>query len=395
MKRFIYLWILCGFLILGACSEDYVGQTPTDSNAPLAIESVEVKNTPGGAEIYYTLAEETDISYVKGVYYVKGVERVTRSSVYNNVLKVEGLGSTDPLEVTLYVVDHSENLSAPYIVTINPLTPVVDLIINSMQMQADFGGVNVTWENETGTEIGITILASNEEGILEEGQTYYNQLKDGNYSFRGYNDQPRTFGIFLTDKWGNVSDTIQKELTPIYEKMLDKSLLKRKKLPLDETRNHSNSYTFEKLFDDNTESMWITPNAAEIPMYFTVDLGCEAQLSRFKLYQRPGNFYYGNCNIRTFEVWGCLSYNQEDTSEAYWSEEWKKDWINIGDFEIFKPSGDGPVTNEDKEYAANGHEYNAPLDAGKIRYLRFVVKSNWSGGDGLEIAELTFWGNDK
>ena len=31
----------------------------------------------------------------------------------------------------------------------------------------------------------------------------------------------------------------------------------------------------------------------------------------------------------------------------------------------------------------------------KVRYLRFVVKSTWSGAAYLHIAELTFWGNDQ
>lgn len=397
MKTILYAILLFILLGMAGCSEDFVGQTPTDGDAPSPITSVDVNPLPGGAEISYALSNESDVSYVKGIYYVKGIEHVERASVYNNVLRIEGLGSTDPVDVTLYVVDHSENLSSPYVVTIHPLTPLVDLILSSMQMQADFGGVNVTWTNEQQSEIGITIMASNEDGEMEDGETYYNQLKDGDYTFRGYDDQPRIFAFYLTDKWGNVSDTITQELTPLYEDILDKKIIKKINLPLDNNTNLSGSYTFAKMFDDNVSTMWHTTERDGIfPVYFTVDLGMEVQLSRFKLYHRSGNnWFYKHYNPKTFEVWGCTSY-KDGMMDEYWSEDWKTDWKQLGDFVTFKPSGEGStVTNEDIEYAQNGFEYMAPLSFGKVRYLRFVVKSTWGGAPYLHIAELTFWGNNK
>ena len=155
MKQLIYSFFL---LVLISCAEDHIGQTPTDGTAPSTITAVEVESTPGGAKISYTIPKETDISYVKGVYYVNNREHVVRSSIYKNSLEIEGLGTTDPLDVTLYVVDHSENVSEPFVVTINPSTPIVDLILSSVKLQADFGGVNATWDNELGSEIGFPIF---------------------------------------------------------------------------------------------------------------------------------------------------------------------------------------------------------------------------------------------
>ncbi|WP_286076389.1 DUF4959 domain-containing protein, partial [Parabacteroides goldsteinii] len=196
MKQLIYSFFL---LVLISCAEDHIGQTPTDGTAPSTITAVEVESTPGGAKISYTIPKETDISYVKGVYYVNNREHVVRSSIYKNSLEIEGLGTTDPLDVTLYVVDHSENVSEPFVVTINPSTPIVDLILSSVKLQADFGGVNATWDNELGSEIGLTIMATNSKGELEDGETYYSNMKEGDYSFRGYDDIKRVFALYLTD----------------------------------------------------------------------------------------------------------------------------------------------------------------------------------------------------
>ena len=80
----------------------------------------------------------------------------------------------------------------------------------------------------------------------------------------------------------------------------------------------------------------------------------------------------GSINITT-EVWATDTY-KEGMDDEYWTEEWKKDWVQVGDFLTLKPSGEGDVTNEDAEYASKGFEFSAPLDLKKVRYLRFVVK---------------------
>lgn len=399
MKNIIYALLLS--LCICSCSEDHVGQTPTDGVPPLSIEDVKIESMPGGAKITYTIPKETDISYVKGEYLVNGNLHVVRSSIYKNYVLVEGLGSTDPLEIKLYTVDHSENQSNPIVATINPGTPLVDLIMESMKINADFGGINITWENVLSSEVGITVLATNSEGIFEEGETLFTAIKDGNYSFRGYDDVKRTFAVCLTDKWGNVSDTIKQELTPLFEKLLDKSKHKRLILPMDnKTQYNAGSWSFPMMFDDviSSGNGWHTSdgNEGKLPLYFTIDLGVTAKMSRFKLWHRDGSdWVYKHYNIKEFEVWGAATY-KENMDEEYWTNEWKNDWELLDDCVTYKPSGmDGPVTNIDVEYASKGFEYIVPLEKKNVRYVRFVMKSNWSGGSDVHISELSFYGNDQ
>lgn len=396
MKKILYYLLMT--ICICSCAEDHVGQTPTDNVGPAVIRNVEIESMPGGAKVTYELPKETDISYVKGVYLTKGVEHVVRSSVYKNYLLVEGLGSTDPFEITLYTVDHSENLSEPVVKNITPGTPLVKLILESMKIATDFGGIKVTWDNVLASEIGVTVLATDEKGDLVEGETLFTALKDGEYSFRGYDDSKRLFAVCLTDKWGNTSDTIRQEATPYFEKLLDKSKFKRLILPKDNSSDYGAAYNFYKMFDDQIGSGngWFTTlSSPPLPLYFTIDLGQVAKLSRFKLWHRLGNFTYRSSNMKEFEVWATSAY-KENMDEEYWTNGWKNDWEQLGDFVTHKPSGmDGDVTNTDIEYATNGFEFIIPLEAKTYRYIRVVMKSNWSGSSNLEISEMSFYGNDK
>lgn len=397
MKRIFYSIILSIFIC--SCTEDHIGQTSTDRIAPSVIKDVTIVSMPGGAKIIYELPNETDISYVKGEYVVNGKLHIVRSSVYKNSVMIEGLGSTEPLDVKLYTVDNSENVSEPLVETINPGTPLVKLIMQSIKMQSAFGGVKVTWENVLSSEVGITLLASDEKGKLNEGETLFSDMKEGDYSFRGYDDSMRLFAVCLTDKWGNTSDTLKQEITPFFEKLLDKKKHKRLILPMDNTSQYGGSWVFANMFDDVIgDNGWHTNdgNNGKLPLYFTIDLGVGAKMSRFKLWHRPSATYlYKHYNIKEFEAWGTNTY-KEGMNEEYWTNGWKKDWEKIGDFVTFKPSGmDGEVTNTDREYAANGFEFAVPLSAKDMRYVRFLMKSNWSGGSEVHISEMSFYGNDQ
>ncbi|MDR1103040.1 MAG: DUF4959 domain-containing protein [Tannerella sp.] len=399
MNKIYYAVIL--FLTFGitSCEEKTIGQTPTNSTPPQPVANVAVESMPGGARISYDLPEETDISYVKGEYLFQGRKRVVRASIYNNYMIVEGLGSTEPLEITLYTVDHSENASSPVKTTFTPGTPPIWSILESVRLLEDFGGVNVKWNNDTGTEIGITIFAEDENSVMEEGETLFTNQKEGDYSFRGYDTASRTFAVTVTDKWGNISDTVKGVFSPYFEKQLDKSRHRRHVLPVDNNTDYSSAWIFMNMFDDIVGGQgWHTrandPNQ-KIPIYFTIDLGVEAKLSRFKLWHRIGGVqYYAHYNVRTFEVWGTNEY-KAGMMEDYWSEEWKSDWEMLGDFYTFKPSGENsPVTDEDRAYADAGFEFLIPVEKKGLRYVRFAMKSNWSGSNTLNISELTFWGDD-
>jgi hypothetical protein len=221
-------------------------------------------------------------------------------------------------------------------------------------------------------------------------------MRKGSYTFRGFDITEREFAVKITDKWGNESDIKKDIIAPYFEKMLDKSKIQQLVLPYDNDTYYSTGTVFRNLFDNNYTNLYQTKEGTEypLPLLLTVDLNVMAKLSRFVLYPRSQSQYdYIHHNVRLFELWGAKTV-KTGMPKDYWWEDWKADWQMLGDFEVIKPSGEGPVTNEDHTAAREGFEFLIPIEKQSIRYIRLVMKSTWSGGNSMEMAELSFYGND-
>ena len=106
--KIIALFSVLIFTTIIACSKN----EDLDSNAPGVVTNINVTPTNGGGIINYTLPSDDDILYVKAVYTNSLGEEVFRvSSKYNTSIEVNGLNQSTPVNVKLYVVDESENIS--------------------------------------------------------------------------------------------------------------------------------------------------------------------------------------------------------------------------------------------------------------------------------------------
>jgi hypothetical protein len=392
-------------VMLVSCTEVPYMQTPTDSVPPAPLTDVRAESLPGGGKILYSLPGEPDISYVKGEYLFQGKKRVVRSSAYNNYLIVEGLGSVEPVEITLCVVDHSENVSTPVTKSFTPDTPPIETVFASLQMNPDFGGIHVMWENELELEIGVTLFYEDSLGIMREGPTTFSPLRNGSHTFRGpeyyYDTVQRKFAVSVSDKWGNIPGSIEGVLTPIYEKLLDRTKHVQEILPLDNLTTFSSSTQMPKMFDGlmpGDGNFYHTQEgiaSIAMPFYFTINLGVNAVLSRFVMYHRFNGWEYSLHNVKEFEVWGVDTYKQQMPDE-YWDQAWKADWKYLGKYICDKPSGnDTPeITNADRQYARQGFEFFVPIETGIVRYLRVAINSTWGNTNAISIQEMRFYGND-
>lgn len=69
------------------------------------------------------------------------------------------------------------------------------------------------------------------------------------------------------------------------------------------------------------------------------------------------------------------------------------DWVFLMECNSYKPSGDGPVTQEDHLYATStGEDFIFPEGIPPVRYLRFKILETWGFLDYHYIQEVTFWG---
>lgn len=391
MKRLINR--LCiGILVVIAtqsCKQSDIAPTINDGVAPGPVTGVTATNLSGAATLKYSLPSDPDVLYVKAVYKTKqGVERETKVSYYNNTITVVGFADTDAYEVKLYAVDKGGNVSQPTSVTVNPLMPPYKVIRNSLEAIANFGGIDVSFQNATEADIAMVVIAPDSLGDFATLNTNYTTLKQGKFMTRDLKAVETKFGIYVRDRWGNVSDTLNVTLTPIYEERLDRTKMKALALQTNTDSPLGYGGSIAGLFDGSlTGGMYHTGDAGRMPQWFTYDMGVSAKLSRMAWWMRPG-FYFNLHSPRKVEVWGSNDPSPNGSFDG---------WVKLTDYEQIKPSGlpNGQLSTADNDAANAGETITIPLDAPKVRYIRFKTLSNWSSGTYVQIYEIAMWGNPK
>ncbi|HEY8959364.1 DUF5000 domain-containing lipoprotein [Chitinophaga sp.] len=381
-----YILPIACLLLAAACKKETHQPVNSSGEKPGMVTNLNVTNMPGAAKITYSLPDNKDILYVKAVYTIRqGEKREIRSSYYNNFLVVDGFGDTATHEISLYVVSRNETASDPVTTHIKPLSPPMLNVRKSLEIKADFGGINISFKNDSKADIAIVTLTNDSSGVFGSSDVHYTKLESGNYSVRGFAAEKRKFGFYVRDRWGNQSDTIIQELVPIFEKLLDKANFKEVKLPGDV--DYGWGLPIPNLWNG---TLWHSADKLDgMPMSITFDLGVTAQLSRITLWQRPNEWIYLQNNVRKFEIWGSTN----PASDGSWDS-----WTRLVEHTVIKPSGlpVGQKTQDDIDAAIAGEQMTVPLDAPRVRYIRIKILRTWTdGGYAANIQEMKFWGNDK
>lgn len=367
-------------------------ETPVspDDTAPGMVTNVTVKDIPGGAVLSYTLPDSKDLLYVLAEYSIRdSVTLNKKASYYNNSLTIEGFPDTKTYNVKLYAVSRGEKKSEPVTVQINPLTPPVISVFRSLVLQPTFGGVNVSFENNDEAKVKLTVLTPDSLGELKQADIFYTSWQSGNFSVRGYDSVKRKFGVFVKDRWDNHSDTVFAEMTPLFERELDKSKFKAVHLLNDTYEAHSGFKTEEAAWDGLEAvqaSAFQTEIGSGIPQWFTIDLGDAEILSRFKIFHKLHGAYTAG-DPKVFEIWG----SNDPSQDGSWGN-----WHLMGHFVNMPPSGTVPATPEDIDDATQvGTDYEFPVGTPAYEYIRFKTLETWGGVDYIYIGELTFWGSNQ
>ncbi|WP_449437512.1 DUF4959 domain-containing protein [Pedobacter steynii] len=343
MKRLIYI-LFAGviFFIAPGCKQTELTTLVSDGVAPGPITNAVVENLSGAAKITYKLPPDQDLLYVKALYTSKqGAVRETKVSYYNNNLTVEGFGDTSAYEVKLYAVDRGENVSQPLSVTVKPKKAPFLIVRDSVKVVSDFGGISVSFKNSTENNIAIVVLANDSLGNFTPINTNYTNLKQSSFSVRDLKSVDTKFGIYIRDRWGNMSDTLITTLKPLFEVKLDRTKMKGVSLPTDAPLGYSGAISY--LFDGDLGNggYYHTGDAAKMPQWFTYDMGVSVKLSRMTWFMRQG-FYFNLHNPRKVEIWGS---NNPSPDGSF------NNWELIATHEQIKPSGlpNGQLSNADNE----------------------------------------------
>ncbi len=383
-----------------------------DKTKPGPVTNIKVVNFNGGAYITYTLPDSKNILYVQAEYNINSKStRQTKSSYYSDSITVSGFAKSQEYQVTLYTVSRAEVKSDPVVVTVHPDTPPYLMVLPTIVMKNDFGGVNIAALNKLKADIGIiTIGPDNTTKQLEIIDQNYTSRDTIAYSLRGYDTVVRKFGIYVTDKWGNISDTVYADIKPIYETMMDKSKFQPYVLNSDAPTGFG--WILQNLWNGDIGSPGYHTTQPIQPLVWpaviTFDMGQSVRLSRYTLWNRgidgSGNWLWQAGAPTQWVLWGRSDTPVDETMPdennlpAVGATS-AKGWINLGVYTLPpKPSGlpNPQYTTDDLNFWNAGFGFNFSLTLPKIRYIRFECLHNAAHTDNFfNLTEISFWGDPR
>jgi len=371
---------------------------PKDTTAPGAMTSVAYTAIPGGAKFSYTLPLDEDLSYVMAEYMVDGVKKSVVSSQYKAELTIEGLPDKREYLVDLYCVDKSNNQSQPVHLTIVPKESPVKVMRESLKVVADFGGFKIEYQNPSQSELSIYFLRQDtvtKKMIFYQARVF--SQAQGIYQVVGLPNETNKFQVFVRDRFGNTSSTLEFEDKPWREEYLDKNNFKYVGKPkvVDNDDWFSWMGRPQNLWDDVVGEWNFAQTGADgrYPHYLCIDLGETVPIGRILFQQRlgDGNVFNYDC-IRHFDVYGAAKLPTVNYASPL------EGWIKLNDktFEVIRPSGrktGEPSTTEDIQAATKGIMFSidTPFPRPEIRYIRFVFLDSFTQSNMALLGELSFW----
>ena len=384
----ILSWVFMTLLL--AC-EPQLTPLEKSGNVPDPVRNVTVENFPGSAVLTYDLPPGKELWYVKASYEIRpGVQREKKATYYTNQLVLDGFGDTGTYEVTLNAVGRDGQTSESVTVEVQPDTPPIKKVYESLTIDEDFGGVRIGMENEDEADVVLQLVAIDSLGNWAPVETYYTSQQSAMFFARGLDPEERDFGVYVRDRWENYSDTLVRSLTPYFEEELDKSNFAEVRLPTDTwQKRYASSAGVPGIWDGNRAQSGQNHNFQSIlpsstPQWFTFDLGVIAKLSRMQYWMKHGLFNEGNAKV--IEVWGSTAPNPDGSWDS---------WTLLATFESVKPSGlpIGQNSPEDVAHAAAGDDFTFPPDAPPVRYIRFKTVETWGPSwQNVWVNEISLFG---
>lgn len=436
MKKSTFYTIASSVLLFAACAQPNFGRIDQKDESvpvPSPVTVTSVRSIPGGAIIKVSIPDDDNIKGVVATYTRNGEVVSTKISRYTDSLTVEGYPDTKEHTAQVASFNINEVQSSSVEVKFTPTTP--SILSTKVGILPSFGGIKVRIEGNVDKQnLAVVILRDSTVSHAEDPKsikwqevtTLFTESDSISLARRGIEAQKAIFGVYLRDRWGNVSDTTTNIITPLEEYKIPKT--KDDNYPSAKGFSHNRESTYA--LDDNYEQtstnaslyevagLWdgtgtsaahcfFAADSTPIPMWITIDLGCTATLSRIATLPRIGYLIWSNAHPRDFEFWGSMN----PTGKPNYDNEHDFDdtWFCLGKFTQFKPSGyepDGTVgtcTTEDNTYFNAGNDFELDPDAyphayDNIRYLRVVIANTFSSFEynqtvgAVQFGEVTPWG---
>jgi hypothetical protein len=381
--------------LIASCESDDNG----DTTPPGELSVISTEATYGGAVITYTLPEDNDILYVRADYTNGKGEAVFRTvSKHVNQIEVSGFVLEEDVTVSLTVVDENQNSSKAVALEIRPLRSFIFLVQESIQIEPDLGGVQVSWENAT--EKTVFIYLHIQDGEDEQIRILSSANKNEKIFVRGLEAKPLLFLTKTEDFDGNISELQEKgKYTPLFEENINKDTWKLvSNLSIDGNAYEGATVNFWDdvidTFETNSDNSYFIINRNDNggilrwPLDIVIDLNKKAKINRFKVWQRAywyngpdgKSYYYQEENLKSFDLYVSMN---------------KTDWVLLGNFEIEGPAGGtDEISQALLDEAAAGHNFNLDEISPEFRYLKFSITSNFGSDSFCHGSEITLFGRD-
>ena len=387
--------LIIPFILLYGCNND----ESQDFNPPGVLTIQNISPTNGGGIISYILPEDSDILFVRAEYTNSlGVDVYRVSSSHNDSIEIDGLNQNTPVQVRLFVVDQSENMSEPVEIEFTPLPSFIFLVQQSISISPDLGGVKLEWENIAEKTVYVHLHIVN--GDSEDVRILSSNNVNENIFVRGLESIEMTFLTKVEDFDGNITELEEKgTLTPLFEEMIDKStwtLMSQLSVNGNAWEGQTTAFwddivdTAETNSDNSYFIIWRDQNGGTLnwPLDIVINLNKNVLIHRFKVWQRafwyngPTGipYYYQEENMRSFNLYA--------SNNAIY-------WILLGEFDIGDPSDEnGNIPQNYIDAAANGHDFDLDAVSEPFRYLKFSITSNFGSDTYVHGSEISLWGLD-
>ena len=401
MKPILILSIpfIIAALVIGSCNKKLESHQPVsgDGTVPAQVTGVTVVNGNGNAIISYAIPKDTGLAYVKAVYTIStGREYKSTASYYNNSLLVEGFADTLEHEVKLYSVSRSEVMSEPVIIRIKPLVAPIWQVYRSLQVTPAFGGFNLAAINASKANVSIIVTKKNafNEYEADNDKSVFTNTDSILAKVRGLDTTAYRFGFLVKDRWGNKTDTIYKQINPLYETELPKTNFSEFTLPGDAPQWNNTETAVRYTWDGRNGWPWTSftsqtaggPN----PHMITFNTGTLARVSRIWIRPYPeGTRYYYLTTMKRFEIYGSANPSLSGALD--------NTWTLLGSYTLTKPSGLPYGTDDanDVATAIAGFSWEVDVTAPKVKYIRIRCLENFAGGTAQSINELKVYGDPR
>lgn len=322
MKAFktnlIFLGILSAFLFI-ACGDDVEGRITINDAAPAQVSNV--TTTAGPGEVYLTWTAPTDPSFMytkieytnsKGVSKYQLVARDKGQADGTYKATIGGFASTDAVTFALYACSVRGNNKGALEVTASPGTPAFAVVAETISVEPDYGGVNVSWKNESEAAVNIVVNYQNKADASKAGTqrfkvgaktsgTRFVPLSIGTAEY--LSGQACTINITTEDDDENASRIVDFEKTPIAIDKIDRAAWT---FPGFQDKNDATiGYSSQEaggegaspngrviaLIDDNPGTFWHTAwkTSSAYPHFVIIDMGKDAEVSNIDIRRRTGN----------------------------------------------------------------------------------------------------------